>query len=342
MTVSNLFKTDVSITSGTGTASTVAIGPTGDTNTGLFFPAADTIAFSEGGTEAMRIDSSGRVGIGTDNPTRKLTISASGAAFPSASNPCIRMNETSSERFGVIEFDSDTNLNIWGSDVGSGSIRFFRGTGSGTESLRIDSSGKLLLNTTSAANYIFNAIAKTTQGGLFKTEGLGARDAFPLACWHNATTGDNLFVDFNTETSITSRGYIDYNRASGLVRYGTTSDATLKNIIGDTSGDESLNILRNTKIRDFTWKEDASGKVNVGVIAQELYGVFKGAVSVGGEYQTKDENGNDVTKYRPWAVDKTAFSFHLVAGWQAHEKLIQELKSENDSLKARVAALEAA
>jgi len=44
-----------------GTASAPSISPSGDTNTGLFFPAADTIAFSEGGVEAMRIDSSGRV-----------------------------------------------------------------------------------------------------------------------------------------------------------------------------------------------------------------------------------------------------------------------------------------
>lgn len=44
-----------------GTAALPAITTTGDTNTGIFFPAADTIAFSEGGTEVMRIDSSGRV-----------------------------------------------------------------------------------------------------------------------------------------------------------------------------------------------------------------------------------------------------------------------------------------
>ena len=40
-----------------GSAATPAIRGT-DTNTGIFFPAADTIAFSEGGVEAMRIDSS--------------------------------------------------------------------------------------------------------------------------------------------------------------------------------------------------------------------------------------------------------------------------------------------
>jgi hypothetical protein len=44
-----------------GTAALPAITTTGDTNTGIFFPAADTIAFAEGGTEVMRIDSSGRV-----------------------------------------------------------------------------------------------------------------------------------------------------------------------------------------------------------------------------------------------------------------------------------------
>jgi hypothetical protein len=56
-----------------GTAAAPAITTTGDTNTGIFFPAADTIAFAEGGTESMRIDSSGKVGIGM-TPTAPLTI----------------------------------------------------------------------------------------------------------------------------------------------------------------------------------------------------------------------------------------------------------------------------
>ena len=57
-----------------GTAALPAITTTGDTNTGIFFPAADTIAFSEGGAEAMRIDSSGNVQVGTTTSNAKTTI----------------------------------------------------------------------------------------------------------------------------------------------------------------------------------------------------------------------------------------------------------------------------
>ena len=53
-----------------GTVSAPSIYPTGDTNTGIFFPAADTIAFTEGGAEAMRIDSAGEVLIGATAATQ--------------------------------------------------------------------------------------------------------------------------------------------------------------------------------------------------------------------------------------------------------------------------------
>jgi len=76
MTVANFNNV---VTTGTGTAASPAIVPTGDTNTGIFFPAADTIAFSEGGAEAMRIDSSGNVGIGTASPSEKLDIQSASA-----------------------------------------------------------------------------------------------------------------------------------------------------------------------------------------------------------------------------------------------------------------------
>jgi hypothetical protein len=78
-----------------GTAAAPAITTSGDTNTGIFFPAADTIAFSEGGAEAMRIDSSGNLGLGV-TPSAWTTYKAIqlGATTPFAidSSGAIGMN----------------------------------------------------------------------------------------------------------------------------------------------------------------------------------------------------------------------------------------------------------
>ena len=52
-----------------GTAAAPAVTTTGDTNTGIFFPAADTIAFTEGGAERIRIDSSGNLLVGITSTT---------------------------------------------------------------------------------------------------------------------------------------------------------------------------------------------------------------------------------------------------------------------------------
>jgi hypothetical protein len=52
-----------------GAVGTPSITFTGDLNTGIYSPGADTLAFAEGGSEAMRIDSSGRLLVGMSTST---------------------------------------------------------------------------------------------------------------------------------------------------------------------------------------------------------------------------------------------------------------------------------
>jgi hypothetical protein len=68
VTVANTFVVPV------GSASVPSITPTGDNNTGIFFPAADTIAFSEGGSESLRISNTGNLSIGTTTSTTKILV----------------------------------------------------------------------------------------------------------------------------------------------------------------------------------------------------------------------------------------------------------------------------
>lgn len=135
-----------------GSAATPAIRGT-DTNTGIFFPAADTIAFAEGGVESMRIDSSGNLGLGeTSIDTRLHIYGAStvgrGQLYIQGSSTTSRfVMANSSDAYSLNTYgDSSTSLLTW--DTGSGYS--FRWTIADTERARIDSSGRLLVGTTSA------------------------------------------------------------------------------------------------------------------------------------------------------------------------------------------------
>jgi len=66
VTTSSLVVIGVS-TVAAGTTAAPSITPTGDSDTGIFFPSADTVAIGEGGAEAARFDSSGRLLVGTSS-----------------------------------------------------------------------------------------------------------------------------------------------------------------------------------------------------------------------------------------------------------------------------------
>jgi hypothetical protein len=121
-----------------GSASTPAIRGT-DANTGIFFPAADTIAFSEGGSEIARFDSSGNLGIGTVSPSQKLDVTGN-ARLNASSSPVLQLSESGTLR-GSITGSSTTGLYF--QTFSSTPMRFDT---DGLERMRITAAGNLQFN----------------------------------------------------------------------------------------------------------------------------------------------------------------------------------------------------
>ena len=95
---------------------------------GMYSPGSNTLAFATNSSEALRIDSSGKVGIGTASPFRVFEINNS--------QPCIRLTN------GTNAYDIGTGGFVDGSDS-----LCIHDQGQG-ERLRIDSSGRVLIGTT--------------------------------------------------------------------------------------------------------------------------------------------------------------------------------------------------
>lgn len=167
-----------------------------DTNTGIFFPAADTVAVATAGTERLRVDSSGRVGIGNTSPDEVVVVKTSaGNIKSSALNSGAKWVGTNAANNAEAEFGFQGNPLVFLTD--------------GTERARIGSDGAFLIGKT--------ATDDSTQGFAFRAAGyvsLVRSGNNPL--YVNRLASDGALVEFaqatTTEGSISVSGTtVSYN-----------------------------------------------------------------------------------------------------------------------------------
>jgi hypothetical protein len=277
----------------------------------------DAFYVNTGGSEAMRIDSGGNVGIGTSSPVSKLDVEyGSGNTYPASSvvGP-IFSDKTASENFGLNIFsDNASNASINFGDeqqASAGRIVYDHNGNANTmsfytsaaERARIDSSGNVLVGTTDSFPGNSGEIGISLRPGIGSVIATDNDEALFLC--RNTSDGD--IVDFRKDGNTVG----SISVTSSTTSYNTSSDERLKENIADAQ--PASDLIDGIQVREFDWKADGEHQ-RYGMVAQELETVAPEAV-------TKGDTDEEM-----WSVD--------------YSKLVPMLVKEIQDLRKRVADLE--
>ena len=280
----------------------------------------DGISFvqANGATEYARIDSSGNVGIGTSSPSQKLHVDSGEALIKSAYSAS---GTTNSKMYFATRQSGNWRNNYIG-NTGDALTFATGGTGTthtnATERARIDSSGNLLVGTTTTSVTNAHGIQMLMQVGATKprlniaTSGYTSTD-YPLSIWSTGVSAWRFYVQADGRISAV------YTTINSL------SDERVKENIRDL--DDGLSKVMQLQPRKFDWKEGKGKNItnDRGFIAQEFEQVFPDLVS-----EWKDEAPEGEEPYKSVSADLIPT---LV-------KAIQEQQTLIESLTTRIAALE--
>jgi len=267
------------------------------------------LVFFTNDVERARIDSSGNVGIGTSSPAYKLEVTGTNGiigATGSAGYGAFTATGSGTNS-SYIFFRNATNGEQARITSQNGGTLIFGNGNSATDRMVIDSSGNLLVGTTSGTGNGERIYAVTST-------------FVPFAGRHSSTTAGKFWF-FGPNSG---NNYVVQNQSSvgvyvtdGGTSWTGTSDERLKNITGTIQN--GLVKVASLRAAEFTWKADDTNKPQVGLIAQDVQKVLPEVVDV-------DTEGNLGVRY------SEVISLLVAA--------LQELSAKNDALEARLAALE--
>jgi hypothetical protein len=244
-------------------------------------------------TQAMTLDASGNLVIGDTSASYRLDVKGS------TGNGIAYRDGTVINYLGT----TGSNLGYLGT-LTNHPVAFLTNA---TERARIDSSGNLLVGTTSSSGAGAGTVLLSNGASLFTRNNVN----YVHYISNLTTSGGAGFITFQYGTSQTEIGSI--TTAAGTVTlYNTTSDQRLKENIQDA--ESASDLIDAIQVRQFDWKSDGSHQ-RYGFVAQELVAVAPEAV-----YQPQDQD-------KMMAVD--------------YSKLVPMLVKEIQSLRIRIAQLEA-
>jgi len=290
-------------------------------------PANQALTFSTGNNnEALRIDSSQKVGIGcTPHFTFDVQLNSSRR---------IGFNYSDSQNT-ILSHDGSGNIETLG--LRGNTLLFYTDYDSsnpdGVERMRIADTGNVSIGyTADTGNRFF--VYGNSPGYIARLQHDGNdndRYGMRIITGSDSATSGQYWMRFDDGDGH-AQAYITHS--SGTVLIDQASDERLKENIVDSTL-EGINILKGIKQREFNWKRDANKEKVIGYIAQELETVYPAAVhtntDVSGEGITAPEDDPD-NPYKFFAKEKLIDV--LIKAGQEQQTIIEDLKARIETLEA--------
>jgi len=282
---------------------------------------AGSLLFSTAGSERMRIDSSGNVGIGTGSPASKLDIVAT------ANNAVARIISTDSTRCDL-RFQTSGSISglFFGNSTTFDSGRlYYENTNSAmvfytnsSERMRINSSGNVGIGTSSPNSPLHvNGSANLTNQtyAYFALSGTSASTGY--------ASGQTINVSIYASDRVSA------------TEFDARSDGRLKNVIAEIPAADALKFIQDVKPVHYRWKDPASGGDKFGFIAQDV--IKAGFANLIGQYPNENlEEETDADGFvSPKGIALTVNYDQVIPILSA---AIKELAAEVAALKAKVGA----
>jgi hypothetical protein len=271
----------------------------GDTNTAIRFPAADTVTIETSGAERLRVDSSGNVGVGTSSPayaldvqdtgdaTIRLKANSSGAGADDDATlilDCTELGEAALEFFqdgvkkAAIEWFSAGNPDLnFTTEAGTNGVFDFQPNGS--LAMRITSAGNVGIGTSSPA-------AKLDVSGGIIADNFSVENASNVSgsgIWGTTTT-----LAFNTDSTERARINSDGNLFIGCTSLSTTSSTDTGHNL--TPGGSARHVV-SANFAILAGRQTSDGTI----ISLRQAGVEEGTISVSGT--TVSYNGGHLSRW---------------------------------------------